>query len=331
MTEDKKWVVTSPNCDYLPTPTIGQITLERGPDGHFGAGDPILWPQIIAPDSRHPWLPAIRRRPASSSDRHWLLWQVLTREHVTAAPRSTLLFVVNTDYRVRLKLIYADITASVDSFELEHGQHQELRWLFTAARDAFFRLGFPATFRDLVCQHVSFRRYCLYVLAWFQWHVVITRHLPLATIVPVSTKSLLGGFTTSPAIAQQLFGAGIPVWFLRNPEQLCENEVIMRIENFTPPILYLPFDKPEDLAFHQKEVCGRTGGIRVVSGSRSHFDWIHSLASQYADLESTPFPKQINNSTESEHKTVASSPPSRHPLLEPRRSSNSSPRFQPCK
>lgn len=264
---------------------------------------------------------------------------MLTQEHVTVSPNSTALFVVTSKHRTGLKPIYSDITTLVDSFELEHGQHQELRWLFTTARDAFFRLGFPATFRDLVCQHATFQRNCLYVLAWFQWHVVITHALPFPAVVPVPTKDLSGGFTTSPSIAQRLLDADVPVWFLRSPERLCGHENIKWVESFTPFIKHLPFDKPEDLAFHRNEICGRARVAQVTSGSRRHFDWIHSLAFQYADLESIPFPKQPDDNTKSGN-TAAGGVSAEgasyrgatlcRRLPEPRRASKSSSRFQPC-
>ena len=43
-----KYVVTSPNMDYIPEIVYGNIEVFRRGDGHFGLHDPIRWPQMFA-------------------------------------------------------------------------------------------------------------------------------------------------------------------------------------------------------------------------------------------------------------------------------------------
>ncbi|THG97080.1 hypothetical protein EW026_g4855, partial [Hermanssonia centrifuga] len=58
-TPDDKYLVTSPNVDWIPRPVYGMVSVSLRHDARFGIHDPILWPQVFVKQSRYSWLCAV--------------------------------------------------------------------------------------------------------------------------------------------------------------------------------------------------------------------------------------------------------------------------------
>ncbi len=157
--------------------------------------------------------------------------------------------VVSPSRRDVLRPLVFALIARVRDFESQCGVNRELYWMRLSMEEAFDRLSYPSTYRDLVRQVACVQRTWLYANAWLEFHVTLFpeyrfiesgRNPPtLATQggVPNLRTDLMGGFTTFPNVAQKLFMAGVPVWFMRDPESLTYEHTVVDVVPFTEPDL----------------------------------------------------------------------------------------------
>ncbi|KAJ3473035.1 hypothetical protein NLI96_g13161 [Meripilus lineatus] len=115
------------------------------------------------------------------------------------------------------------------------------RIVFTsiALQDTMERLSHPASFRDMNRQVIMVQRFWQESLAWLTWVQDKWTHFqPSIDDPPAPYESqFMGAYTTKPAIVQQLFRAGVPVWYLRRPEEITLLTVIKDVVDITPPTL----------------------------------------------------------------------------------------------
>ncbi|KAJ3556197.1 hypothetical protein NM688_g2158 [Phlebia brevispora] len=303
VTEDSKYIVTAPNCSFVPEPLLGSITISIGADGHFGSADPIHWPQILEEGTRYPWLPCVERQPPVISYPDSYLWFPLSEAQVCPiqprSPSSANVFcTVQATYLAQLRVINDRVKYLVDSFESLYERHPELRWLFVSMRDAFDQLDYPATYRDLVRQHACFQRFTLYTYAWLQWHVVIKRTYKLSAVVPLRSRDMMEVFVIAPKLVQLYFDLGVPVWFLRTQNFFKGDEVVRSVVLFERPKEILSFPDKKDLEVLKRELVGRVS--MSMNAGEPHLNWIHYQAAHYVDMETRPYPEtilQLNDKT----------------------------------
>ncbi|KAJ3559738.1 hypothetical protein NM688_g164 [Phlebia brevispora] len=296
ITEDSKYIVTAPNRSFVPEPLLGPITISIGADGHFGSADPVHWPQILEEGTRYPWLPCVERQPSVVSYPDSYLWLPLLEAQVcpiqsSLSPSTKVFGTVQATYLAQLRVIIDRVKYLVDSFETMYERHPELRWLFVSMRDAFDRLDYPATYRDLVRQHACFQRFTLYTYAWLQWHVVIKRTYKLSAVVLLRSRDMMGAFVTAPKLAQLYFDLGVPIWFLRTQNFFKGDEVVRSIVLFQRPKEMLSFTDKNDLEVLKRELVGRVS--MSMNAGEPHLNWVHHQATHYVDIETRPYPETI--------------------------------------
>ncbi|KAJ3544616.1 hypothetical protein NM688_g5718 [Phlebia brevispora] len=303
ITDDSKWIITSPNASFIPAPVFGPITVSIEADGHFGIADPVHWPQVLQEDTRYPWLACIERCPPIAQYPRSYLWSTLSHAQTSPVQSSSVavLATVRQDYLRRLREIHDRIKFMVDSFERFKMRNLELRWLYISMRDAFERLDFPATYRDLVRQHACFQRFALYIDAWFQWHITVKGTYQFALIIPLPRDKMMGAFVTAPGAAQMYFEHRVPVWFLRTQPFFKGDEIVKSVVVFSRPSTPFPFADANDLQVLQSELVGRI--FASMDAGERHLDWIHRQLARYVDLESRPYPETISRPDDQLHTT----------------------------
>ncbi|KAJ3551943.1 hypothetical protein NM688_g4418 [Phlebia brevispora] len=90
---DGDLIVMSLTMAFVPLPTCGHITISLRADGHFGAADPIHWPQVMEEGTKYPWMTVIRRKPEGKKDT--IMWSPLTYDH-SLLVRTSLPWATNT-------------------------------------------------------------------------------------------------------------------------------------------------------------------------------------------------------------------------------------------
>lgn len=283
---DGKYVVTTPNMASVPQPVYGAITVTRQWDGHFGIHDPICWLQAFIGTTRWRYLVAIARKPGNKEDPRLPIWIPLVPAQIKPVKDSSMVKgfgVVSEDFVERLKPVVLGLSRRVNKFRWRRDSHPELEYLETSMREAFDRLSFPSSPRDLIRQVACVQRYWLLTDAWLEFHVHITglykfESDPQRRSREKPRNDLMGGFTTVPEVAQNLFKFGVPVWFMRYPNQFQSCDHVREIVEATAP------------AFPTDNGLFPSSPIYDGWAGEKHFAAIMIHAHAYMDLETTPFP-----------------------------------------
>ncbi|KAJ3540930.1 hypothetical protein NM688_g6157 [Phlebia brevispora] len=239
-TQDGKYIITSPNMDFIPQPVYGEVTIVRQWNGHFGVYDPVMWPQLYIEQSRFRWLMAIARMPTDPRSPYMPIWRPLVTDDLKAAPNSVTrsFFVVNEARQDDLRPLVINMSLRAERFMQQNEKQLELESLVASMKGALQRLAFPSSQADLVRQYSCVQRYWLMIDAWIEFHVHVFKIYkffdPFIRRRPTVRTDLMGAFTNRPHVASHMFNAGVPVWFMRFPDQMTGREAIRDIVNLTP-------------------------------------------------------------------------------------------------
>lgn len=254
-------------------------------DCHFGAADPLVRPQLLSDDSRFPWLAAIQV-PNPHNATFGVMWTVLNRDtdFQTTTSSSGLGTACRTFVR-RSKTARELPTKLVEAFERRNGHHRDLRWLYNTFADAVERLDFPSSFRDMARQWACVQRYWAYTLAWIDWNVGLTSRYRLDTrdYAPLTRQSYMGCFTTSTTVVASMARLGLPVWFMRTPNEFTGDEVISRKVSLDDSPTEFMFADAKHRQDHEALFAGKVSSICLAGDI--HLSWIMQQSTRYSDRE----------------------------------------------
>ncbi|KAI0689188.1 hypothetical protein C8T65DRAFT_711846 [Cerioporus squamosus] len=191
---DDKYVVSSPNMAYIPSPHVGIVEISMRSDYHYGIPDPIQWPQDSDFD-------------------------------VLEGSLFTCLGLFKPNAISALSALVDDLSQAVSACRSED---HRLPWLNLAMRQTRDRLKyFPCTFRDAALQVRETQRYWLLTRACLDW---VGKHVDnfLGSPLPVN-PGLMGAFSTDGGVVQNLLTAGIPVWYIRSDVSILRDTSVRAI------------------------------------------------------------------------------------------------------
>ena len=224
-TDDKKYVITSPNMDFVPKPQVGIVHVRLRVDGRYGTADPVQWPQVYT--DKYSYLCAIRR-PVLPRDPLFPLWWTPAEDtdfEVLTGSLFTCLGLLRWSCVAPLNDLVEKLLDEAYRYGVE--SHDHLRWLTMAMRHVRDRLRcFPCRFRDTMIQVREVQHYWLMVRAFLDYPRLL--HAQAGPIQP-TRKTLMGAFTTDPATVQRLFTAGVPVWFIRSDVSILKDTTIRHV------------------------------------------------------------------------------------------------------
>ena len=208
-----RWTVTSPNANSIPQPFLGVVQVTLRSNYRYGPVDPIQHPQLFS--AGFEYLCAVRRR-VPLDHRFAPMWAlpVLSDFHTIDGSVLKCLGRLTGESLLPLDNLVEEAVHKVENFL--HGRHgyPTLVWLREAMCQARNRLRwFPSTFRDACLQTSEVQRYWLMCHAFMDYEALMAETSPEST--PRSVRhEFMGAFTTAPEVAQQLFRAGVPFWFM---------------------------------------------------------------------------------------------------------------------
>ncbi|KAI0740262.1 hypothetical protein C8Q76DRAFT_607744, partial [Earliella scabrosa] len=213
------WTITSPNMGYIPTPLVGIVEVVLQSDCRYGTADPIHYPQVFAQELG--FLCAIRR-PVQKDHAYSPIWSSPCEEDFVSIQGATIscLGLLAPSTLRPLSILVEQMSQNVRTFFVAHPDDSSLRCYHAAMQQALERLyTFPSTFKDVQMQYALVQRYWLICLAYMDYASLSDEaarlNLDAHPVPPAVRKDFMGAFTTSPDVAQKLFSAGIPVWFMR--------------------------------------------------------------------------------------------------------------------
>ncbi len=287
-TPDYKYLVTSPNVDWIPRLAYGIVSVSLMHDARFGIHDPIIWPQIFVENSRYAWLCAIMRKPTDIRDPCMPMWLNLSPANFVPIRDCivTSLGTLDSHTTDTLRPLVEAMQLRSKTLEEHRGRQPELYYIVTAMREAFDRLDYPSTFRDLLFQFSCVQRYWLLGSAWLEFHVHIWRSVsfPEDRPAPPSIRTdLMGAITTNPSVVQKLSSVGIPVWFMRLMDTATEQDIVLANVLLT---------EPKDIAVDS----GLFSGTAIYTGpvGERHLQAIARKCNFYADVEGVPMPTVLD-------------------------------------
>ncbi|KAI0697688.1 hypothetical protein BC835DRAFT_1413531 [Cytidiella melzeri] len=241
--------------------------------------DPLQWPQVYSPQSKHNWLHCM---PRSNHPRHQpQVWASLKDKDLQLFEGILcILYVVKPSCLEPIRASLDELSAEVDTLEQQKGYSQNLHWIQLSAEHVYACLSLAATKRDLILQFVATeRKYCMAV-AWMTWdHLAAT--IPLPNAAPVLHNDLMGCFTTDAAIAQRCFHIGIPVWYLRITNCLTARDIIVSRVGVQQPTGIVP-------------TTGVYSDFPLYTGSPgpAQLDAICFGSMEYINAEAVPYPTE---------------------------------------
>ena len=265
-------MLTSPNADYVPEVVLGTTRVFLHADGRFGVHDPTVWPQQFFEGFRY--YIAIPRKPADPFDPRLVMWTPLrSSEFVITASSLVRTFVsISLPFIARLRPLVESLSQTVREYREQYPGDKTVQELEEAMTDAFHRLVLPSTRRDLVLQVSCVQRYWMLTTAWLDFHVNIMRDRPFPSlerrIGPQGVrKDIMGAVTTQPRYVQLMFRSGVPVWFLRQSDQVTTDTTVLRWITLTranpPP--QLEYDDPLRTQFPVTVFEGYTGEKHLMA------------------------------------------------------------------
>lgn len=277
--KQEEWIITSPNVTFIPQPVHGRVIISRHGDGHYGAHDPIQWPQQFVSRPDYIWLVAVARKPQDCSDHRMPIWAPLPTSALVCISHS--LYITYPGRRALLGDLVNSISARAANFTKQCGTNRQLQLLVDSLHEAYERLNFPSTRRDMIHAVACVQRYWLFVDAWIEFYVYL---FPTYSFVEEPDRrrlkprvDLMGAFTTEPLSAQRLFAAGIPVWFMRHQTRVRDDEVILEwVKPTLPPAL------PSSSTGSSIEVCSTWAGERHIAAITIHSRVSVDIPAQYA-------------------------------------------------
>ncbi|KAF7966726.1 hypothetical protein HWV62_37271, partial [Athelia sp. TMB] len=224
------WLLTSPNLKDFPFIDLGVSELRARTDGRFGAEDYTLVPQLYS--ETYPWLSCILRRPNDINNHpHWVLWADLKPSDLVPFHGSAFSFtgILEESLHAILSRKLQDIERITMDGVPEGGMPSCMISASAAMAATVRRLrGLPMSFRDLVLQWSQAQRLAHDLLAMRAYYGFISQRLLQREEVWPLCHDMMGCFTASPTIAENMYYAGIPVVFMRHDDTVEPSRIRVR-------------------------------------------------------------------------------------------------------
>ncbi|RDX41580.1 hypothetical protein OH76DRAFT_1364402, partial [Lentinus brumalis] len=257
--------------DYVPSPQVGIVQVSLRSDYRYGVVDPIQWPQIFTKE--FDYLCAVMR-PTTPDSRYAPLWWTPAQSDFVLLEGSlfTCLGLLKPDALRPLSDLVGELSSSIQAVS---DRTATLAWLHLGMTHARDRLKyFPCTFRDAALQVRETQRYWLMSQAYMEYQKYTDAFV--GSPQPVH-RELMGAFSTNPVHVQNLFNAGIPVWFIRSDVS------IMQDTRTTATVIP---DKPSEICMD----TGPDGGIVLYTGlaGAEHIVQTVRFGETYLDVSRAP-------------------------------------------
>lgn len=227
-------VITSPNINWVPQPFIFEDELVQArADGRLGTADSFQWPQLYT--ANYPWAVAIKRNFFLPDEPLAAVWYTPSYDDFVRIPNSALpIGSLNPDRLDALARLMDQVKVRVNAYK--RGKHhlrvgdQSVR-MVQSLRVVFNHLDrFPLTYRDTVASVAEFQRAVLDFHAYCDYHAFILPRIerPQFPFPEVNTQ-WMGAFTGDVLMAESLFRAGVPVWYVRPETSVTSTTIIQAV------------------------------------------------------------------------------------------------------
>ncbi|KAF8327855.1 hypothetical protein F5887DRAFT_1083582 [Amanita rubescens] len=206
-----KYLITSPNADYIPEPAWGKRNIRIRADFRFGLDDYTLWTQPYLKD--YPHMAAIPKKPTSPNDPLSIMWYDALEADFVHSPGSAIrLGKLALGITYRFRTLKEQLASRVIKYMQNVNQApQFIGPLSTAMRHSLIRLEIiDSTLQEMRFGIAEFQRYYLELYGLMDYLEIYQPRMlglkPRATTV----ADCVGAYVSNPREAQEFFDAGIP-------------------------------------------------------------------------------------------------------------------------
>jgi len=212
------FVYTSPNQKVVWCPPLtGEVYLRS--DFRFGPHDPTLWPQLYVAEYSH--LGAIPSMPVDRQDPLSFLWWSPTRGDFISSSGGAVdgIGKLSKARYSRFEEMKKELDGRITIYHTSNPKHELVLLLERDIHNVLVRLdSLRTTFDQMVFGVTEFQR-CYFEALGLLDYLEIYRPRKYGALATASTVAkCVGVITNKPNIVQDLFHAGIPVWFCQ-PKQ----------------------------------------------------------------------------------------------------------------
>lgn len=284
--------VTALNVPWVPWPVVGHVAISLRSDGRFGVEDPLNWPQLYSPSRPH--LAFIPKRPTHQASCA-PIWTTPTPTDFLQAnddPSGQAYGYLSSRKLLLLRTSVEELDYIIHGFLCDTPAPQtqyveEILRLQAATRNALALFAVPSSFRNIVSLAGRLHRCFAECLAYMRWHFVTQRVAPSSRVREavelepgIDGLGVMGAFCTDQSIAQQLYAAGVPVWYVQVRHMVGN----IQIEGRQPVHFTKPTDVVVDLA-----IAGGDVRRKVVAGE-DHLAAIAQESEALLDIEHVALP-----------------------------------------
>jgi hypothetical protein len=231
------WLISTPNGTHIPSPPWGIRNVRLRKNFRYGFDDPTQWPQAYVHEFRH--LAAIPVKPSDPQDPLSIMWWDLHKDDFVLEGGSIVdglgrisrhrFAPFEEARRAMVTRVYSHVSShSVPSPKL----HPLLKSLnHTCARIDTI----PSTLSEAQFGLTEFQRLYLELHGLLDFLEIYLPRIDSTSSEPPAPTSCIGAFTSNPQIAQDLFDAGLPVYFTRKLSDITLNH-LPNIFHFVSPI-----------------------------------------------------------------------------------------------
>ena len=220
-----EYLITTPNQDVIWFPPWGKRNVCLRADIRYGFDDPTLWPQPYLID--YPHLGAIPRKPDSEDDPLAIMWWNPTESDFISTSSNLVngLGSLALEKFEKLCLCKNELMRRIDRYKAgTNSPNHFLLVMSKATLHACVRIGCLTTsFLEMKFGVTEFQRYYLETLGVFDYLEIYKPRMDGIQTHTGSVDNRMGIFTSTPRVAQEFFDAGLPVWFIRETNNIISN------------------------------------------------------------------------------------------------------------
>ncbi|KAF9231538.1 hypothetical protein BU15DRAFT_14961, partial [Melanogaster broomeanus] len=233
-------VITSPNNDWVPQPFLFEdAPVQARADGRLGTVDSFQWPQLYT--AGYPWVVAVKRNFNFADEPLAAVWYTPSYDDFVQIQNSALPIGSLQPHKLDALAKLMDLVkVRVNAYK--NGKHhlragdQSIK-MVQSLRVTFNHLDrFPLTYRDIVASVAEFQRGVLEFHAYCDYYAFILPRIERPQFpFPAVNTQWMGAFTESVQVAEALFRAGVPVWYVRPEASVTSSTIIEAIVTPTQP------------------------------------------------------------------------------------------------
>ena len=249
-----QFVITSPNMMFVPEPHINTEELRAHADGHFGMADCFQWLQDYAKDFEYA-VCVPRQEFHRAPDHFSWAWYTPTLEDfgtVLAADRDDVPRKLKQEQSLGLLSLLNIAQGRYDTWKKIQGNKKDMvpRLLLTLRHSVYKLMQEPLPWHNIMALIAQAQRLFLDIITFLDYCKIVQPRITWPDVIPHPVcTAWMGCFTRDSRVCNELFCAGVPVWYIHSDFSITTTTIIEKPITYTFPdhIICVQFSVPRKM------------------------------------------------------------------------------------